>query len=84
MFPANFPASNGVLDKPPGMEECDPLCVWRGVDANQNLPVVVSCWKPTKEELEEINRTGRIWLYIYGYTMQPAAIGGHDPFKEAS
>lgn len=81
MFPASFDESNHVLGKPEDMshEDCACLAVFIGEQPN-NLPVVVSCWKPTAEELEEINRTGRVWLGIIGHTMPPAWLSGHNPF----
>lgn len=82
MFATNFDESNHVLDKPPGMdrEECEALSVWVGPLPN-GFPVVVSCWKPTAEELEEIKRTGRVWLMIWGPTMPPAVLLGVSPFQ---
>lgn len=53
MLPASFDESNVVIDKPESMtrDECDALSAWRGtVDGH---PVLISCWKPTKEELEK-------------------------------
>ena len=83
MFATSFAESNAVLSRPPDMteEECDPLSVWRGVDTNGN-PLVVSCWKPTAEELEEIIRTKRVWLIITGQTMPPSLLYGHSPFPQ--
>lgn len=82
MIATAFDEENGVLDKPPGMsaEDCDALSVWRGLLQNQ-MPVVISCWEPTVEELAEINRTGRVWLMIVGPTMPPACLAGVSPFK---
>jgi hypothetical protein len=83
MIPCNFPESNGYFDKPDSMsrDECEALSTWTGTDPQQN-PVIISCWKPTKEELEEINRTGRIWCYHWGNFLQPHSLGGHNPFIE--
>ena len=80
-FPSDFEESNCVLSRPDSIsdEECGPLCVCRTVQGE--LPVVVSCWKLTAEELAEINRTGRVWLGIVGETMPPAWIAGHRPFS---
>lgn len=89
MFPTGFDEENGVLHPPPGVdiEEVQMLSVWRGgikdIETGKLSPVVISCWKPTKEELEEINKTGRVWLYIWGETMPPASVGGQNPFKLA-
>lgn len=82
MIPTAFDEDNCALGRHPGMtdEECGPLSVFRGNDECGN-PVVISCWKPTKEELEEINRTGRIWVIIHGHTMPPIAPCGISPFR---
>lgn len=81
MIATSFDESNEVLGRPPGMtgEQCDPLSVRRGFNEGDGLPLVVSCWKPTKEELEEINRTGRMWLVVCGVTMPPVVLMGHKP-----
>ncbi len=48
----------------------------------QNLPVhvgddcIVSCWEPSKEELEEINRTGKVYLCVVGTTHAPLFLTG--------
>jgi hypothetical protein len=81
MVPTSFDESNRVLSRPPSMseDECEPLSVF----INPNPALVISCWKLTKEELEEINRTGRVWLWIYGPTMQPALLTVKSPFVPA-
>ncbi len=80
MVPTAFDEENGVLDRPPGMsdDECGPLSVWRGMMGKS--PVVISCWKPTTEEMEEIKRTGRVWLLVVGESMPPIAPIGISPF----
>lgn len=82
MFPSSFDESNHSLDKPREMthEQCDPLSVYVGRNV-ENLPVVVSCWKCTPEELAEINRTGRVWLIVHGVTMPPVSVCGEKPFQ---
>jgi len=80
-FPASFDESNAVLARPAGMthQQCEPLSVLRAVDGD-GIPIVISCWKLTKEEMEEVQRTGRVWLGIIGQTMPPAWIDGCKPF----
>lgn len=82
MFPTDFDESNIVFDKPPDMtrDECDPINVASAVDSEGN-PILVTCWKPTAEELEEINRTGRIWCLHWGTQLQPHSLAGTNPFK---
>ncbi len=86
MIATAFDEENGVLDRPsaatPG--ECEPLSVWRGpleMEAGHTIPVVISCWKMTAEELAEVQRTGRVWLMVWGQTMPPACLDGINPFK---
>lgn len=82
MKASGFDEENCVLDGPPGTtsEDCEPLSVWRG-RTNKGNPVVISCWKPTKQELEEINKTGRVWLMVWGETMPPVALLGNYPWE---
>lgn len=81
MFPTDFDESTGYLNPPKGVSPDDivPLSVWQGEDTG-GTPLVISCWKPTREELAEINRTGRVWLILIGGTMQPARLDGFKPF----
>jgi hypothetical protein len=83
MIPTSFEESNDVLDKPEDTtyDEYEALSVYRGPDKT-GQQLVISCWKPTKEELDEINKTGRVWLIIWGNTMQPSCLSGITPFKE--
>jgi hypothetical protein len=85
MFAADFPQSNDVIDKPPDMDrdDCEALNVFRGTDT-EGQKVTISCWKVTAEELEEINKTGRVWVWHHGDWLQPHSCGGHNPFEEGS
>ena len=76
MIPANFEESNMVLNRPDEMtsDDCDPLSVCK-TETVDGFPVVISCWKVTQEELEEIQKTGRVWLTVYGHTMPPVILG---------
>lgn len=40
---------------------------------------VISCWKMTREELQTIQKTGRVWLVVLGQTMPPVMILGEKP-----
>lgn len=81
MIPTSFDEANAVLGKPDSMshEECTCLSVLR-TEMDNGQPIVISCWKLTTEELAEIQRTGRVWLMIWGPTMPPAAVEGKRPF----
>jgi hypothetical protein len=49
-------------------------------ETEQGVPVVVSCWKVTREELDQIIATGRVWLTVCGETMPPCEVSGTRPF----
>ena len=82
MIPCSFAQSNRCLGRPADMteEQCDPLSI---ADAQlpDGTPLIVSCWKLTKEELDEFNRTGRIWLAVCGHTMPPVILSGTSLFE---
>lgn len=83
MVPAAFDEENGVLDPPKGVsiEEVQCLSVFRGPMAD-GTPVVISCYKPTSKEWEEMRKTGRVWLLVQGTTMPPVSLTGHNPFQQ--
>jgi hypothetical protein len=79
MIPSSFEESTGYLDRPSNMtdDECVPLAVAKCLMGDD--PVVVSCWKISKEEIEEFARTGRIWLVVLGETMPPVILTATKP-----
>lgn len=81
MRPIEFPESNSTLGKPENMtdEQCGPLPVHRHVTAD-NFPALISCWKLSPEELEEVNRTGVVYVNTLGQTLAPFSVMGHNPF----
>ena len=83
MVPTAFDEENTVLNPPKGMsaEECSVMSVWIGYLENM-IPVTISCWKMTAEELEEITRTGRVWLIAMGHSTNPVSMRGSNPFEE--
>lgn len=82
MVPTAFDGENLVLDKPKEMshDECESLCVMKS-QTSDGQPVIVSCWKPSRCELELIQKTGRVWVIMYGTTMQPIAVQAERPFE---
>lgn len=82
MEPTDFKESNCVLDKPLSMtrDECEALNVFKGASAN-GVPVNISCWKFTKEDMEEIAKTGRLWITVFGKDMPPICPHTEHPFE---
>jgi hypothetical protein len=86
MLPTTFPQANKVYAKPEGWtdEQCSDLPVWQGqapIDDHGTMsPTIISCWKLSKEDLEEIQRTGVIYLSISGTGMPPVSLFTENPF----
>lgn len=86
MLPTTFPEKNFIFKKPSDMtdEQCGDLSVWKGEttteDTYTKIPAIISCWKLSKEDLEEIQKTGVIWLSITGYGMPPVSLFTENPF----
>lgn len=82
MMPSvDFPESNFTFSKPKDMtdEQCMPLQVWRGNDSN-GFPVIISKWSLSAEDLEEIKKTGSVYLIITGQGMPPVSLHVETPF----
>ena len=87
MIPTSFDESNNALSPPDDMtaDECSSLSVWQGDapigERDATIPVTISCWKLTKDELDLINQTGRVWLTVYGGGMPPVSLQIENPFE---
>ena len=68
-YAVNFVGSNVTLKAPEGRDDVSDLHVMR------NRASVISCWELEPDELEEIQRTGKLYLSIMGPTMAPAFVG---------
>lgn len=86
----DFSERNDYIGKPPSMtdNQCYSLPVCRIVtkmpgetdkDAWVDSHAHVSCWKLSKEEWEEVSRTGVVYLKILGTTTFPVSIHGIAP-----
>lgn len=78
----DFNGSNTVLGAPTpedaaaGTVNGLPVLRYRDLDGQANC---LSCWRLTAEELEEVRRTGVVWLNSWGVTHAPLWITGADP-----
>ena len=82
MFTSGFEEENAVFHPPQGMsaQDVETVGVFKGKNTNGHK-VIISCFKVTPEELDEITRTGRVWLHILGWDMPPCSLSGHHPFS---
>lgn len=85
MEPCAFDQENLILNPPTGLslQDCQVISAWFGqvtMMGGSVAPVYITCWKVDKKELEQIQKTGRVWLMTYGHGMPPVALMGIDPF----
>lgn len=79
LHPASFEQSNAVFGPPIGKSEEEVASLSAAIIQWGDVPAVLSCWKPTEEQLEAIRRTGRLWLAIMGGTMPPVCLCSENP-----
>ena len=72
--PIPFPEANFTFTAPAGDKECSELPVFR--DQVQ----AISKWRLTKAEIEEVVRTGTIWLGVMGQGHPPVWLSATYPF----
>lgn len=80
MIPGSNPYKTRILGAPDSEPNCHALEI---TDAHQNgMPVMVSAWEPTDEEIEAIKNGERVWLIIYGRSHPMVSItAGESPFE---
>lgn len=83
MLPHNFDESNFTFTKPKGWtdEQCSDLPVFRG-KYEDGTPVIISYWKPNKEDLDAMNNGEGIYLSIVGEGMPPVSLFTENPFNK--
>lgn len=82
-FAADFDESNLVIRPAKGSpDNVQPLNVCYVKDEESGAMYLTSCWKLTAEELEEINRTKRIWVIIHGLKHPPITLSGLKPVSK--
>lgn len=83
--PVNFKHANHNFGRPKGWKEkeCSDLPVhlkMAKTPDNREVPESTSCWQLGFDELEEIKRTGVVWLSVWG-SQPPVLVTGTSPFK---
>lgn len=71
----NFPGSNFTFTAPPDRDDVRDLHTFRQHDG----PCNVSCWELRPEEVDEVNRTGKVFLSVMsGLSFYPAFVGSES------
>jgi len=69
MIPVPFKTQNTVFKA----EGCGDLPARRNADRT-----IITCWQLSEEDLEEVRRTGKVWLTIWG-GQPPVMINAQEP-----
>jgi len=70
------PSNNAVLGAPAGWDQKEVPCGALPITRTEceGLPVVVSFWRPTSEELAALNAGAPVSLMVVGHTMPPVSL----------
>lgn len=83
MEPANFDGTNATMGPPNGMTDDQCGTIFAQMTTlnliGGPMPCTITCWKPSRAELDEIERTGRVWLTVLGHGMPPVILGAEKP-----
>lgn len=60
-------------------EGCLDLSAYKG-EWPDGSPCIISCWQLTPAELDEVNRTSRVYLHILGHAQPPVYLSPERPF----
>jgi hypothetical protein len=86
MLAINFPEKNLVYSKPQGWtdEQYSDLDVWKGDvaidDKGAVATTIISCWQPSKEDIDAIVAGKPIWLFITSEVQPPVSLSTEYPF----
>ncbi len=82
MQPIEFEQANLHLVAPDGHPEVVTLPV-AAVVAPDGVPMLISCWQPSQQEVEAIAAGKPVWLWVWGQPgsqIPPMALGTDNPF----
>lgn len=77
MIRAQHPSNNAVLGAPQGWKQddlsCDALPITR--TEVEGMPAVVAFWRPSKDEIAQIQAGALIAVWTIGQTVPPMSLG---------
>ncbi len=89
MLPISFPEANVIYQKPQGWtdEQCSDLHVWKGKvaidDKGTTHATCISCWQPSKEDIEAVVAGKPVFLFISGNNQPPVSLSTENPFIQS-
>lgn len=81
MNPIEFPEQNIVFHPAKGTEdEVGNLPAFRSQPGS--MPLIISCWQLSPEDLTKVQETGKIWLTQWQVQLYPVGLSTESPFRE--
>lgn len=68
-------SNNMLLGRPSGMANCETMPATMIIDDDTRQTTIASFWRPTPEELAQLNAGESVVLYVFGAFHPPVAIG---------
>ena len=78
--PTSFEEETVVFGPPVGMTEEQVYSLCASQIEYDGDPAIVTCWKVTKESLQALQKTGRIWVITTGAGLVPMIVQTDKPF----
>lgn len=75
MLPINFPQANSKFDSLPGL-----VPLYQGII--KGMPVFISKWSFSKEDIDSILKNNELWVVSVGIKFQPITLYTNSPFQE--
>lgn len=69
--------NNMILKAPDGMVDCDTVPATLVIDETDSR--ILTFWRPSEEELKQLNENGSICLHVFGRMYPPVAITVEEP-----
>ncbi len=78
MEASGFDEANTTVGPPKGVTEAEVFSIRAHAGKINGTLVLTTCWQVTKEELDEITRTGRVWFTSWT-VLTPHRLDGIKP-----
>ncbi len=80
MTPIEFEQANDVLKCPPDMPDCTDLPICKAMDSLGNA-CVISCWQLSEEEIQQLIKSKKLYVYFSHITHPPLSLLTKSPFN---
>lgn len=83
MKPKKFDQCNYVWEAPPGQEDSvNAMHAFKGVEDGTGLPITISAWVVTDEDLERIKKERTVFLRVYGKGHPVVSLNSENPWGD--